>query len=118
TLQLLTDGCLVNEFWPTLFLNHGDDSIEPNHLAALEILASEPAFVEATAGAGLRYLSPDLLCKRRAAAHNHRAVNILIRCASLDQAYSEGFLGTVLTMAIEERLAGNESAWNIHMSGA
>ncbi|KAG9258715.1 uncharacterized protein F5Z01DRAFT_215342 [Emericellopsis atlantica] len=108
---------LLNEFWSVIFLH---DRVLPggeNDQLWLDTMASEPAFVEATMAAAVRYWSPDLACKLRSEMHLHKATAMVISRVSSDDTYSDGFFGAVLTMALGERMVRNDAAWEIHMNG-
>lgn len=107
----------VNEFWPIIFLHDRGVVGGENDQLWLRTLASEPAFVEATLATAIRYWLPDRACKLRAEMHSHRATTMVMDCIFSNQTESDGFIGAVLTMAISERLVGNDAAWQIHMSG-
>ena len=42
---------------------------------------------------------------------------MIIHRVGSNQAYTDGFIGAALTMAIGERMRGDDVAWNIHISG-
>lgn len=107
----------VNEFWPIIFLHDRGVVGGENDQLWLRTLASEPAFVEATLATAIRYWLPDRACKLRAEMHSYRATTMVMDRISSNKTESDGFIGAVLTMAISERLVGNDTAWQIHMSG-
>lgn len=86
-------------------------------LAWVKFVSAEPALREATISVGLRQWSPDILSERTAEAHLHQVVRTLIQRINRRQAYTDGTLGAVLTLAFGERLVCNELAWSVHISG-
>lgn len=62
-------------------------------------------------------LSPYALYKGRAEYHLNTAFSIVIQRIESKRAQTDGVLGAVATMALGERLSGNETAWNIHVDG-
>lgn len=80
------------------------------------MLASEPAFLEATMAAALNYWCTSDL-KSRAEEHRRKAVDMMTDRIKNQQSHTDGFLGAALTMAVSERLLGIEKDWQMHIRG-
>ncbi|KAK5997683.1 hypothetical protein PT974_00038 [Cladobotryum mycophilum] len=114
-------GAVLSNFKPLLFPSIPSTPDSLHHTAWTSLLVSEPAFLEATLSLAYRYetrhrcvgangLPPDI--------HIYRAIKLINRrLEDPSTALSDGILGAVFTLAFNERLAGNEQAWNIHVEG-
>jgi len=85
--------------------------------AWLELLTSEPAMVEATMSVAVRCWSSDEPCRLRGDVHLHRATTMLIKRIGSQDPYTDGFLGAIFTLALNERFVQNNEAWEVHLNG-
>lgn len=108
----------VNTFWYPLFLSRRDQQTDESDAAWLDLFVSDPALVEVTIAAGMRYWLASDECKRRGGEHYSRAVDMVVRSMASGKAYSDGFLATIFTLALTERLQGSDAAWEMHIGGA
>lgn len=105
----------VEEFW-SIILSGTHVASGPRQLSWQEMLASEPAFIEATMAAALDYWCSSEL-RSRAEKHRKKAVVMIIDRIQNHQCHTDGFLGAVLTMSVHERLFGTEESWQMHTRG-
>ncbi|KAK7757577.1 hypothetical protein SLS62_000592 [Diatrype stigma] len=82
-----------------------------------DLFFAEPALIEASVAIGEKNWSPNVASKRRAEVHLSIAVNTVIQRIQSRQAQTDGVLAAVITLAFGERLARNDTAWNIHIDG-
>ncbi|KAH7353331.1 hypothetical protein B0T11DRAFT_356373 [Plectosphaerella cucumerina] len=108
---------LLNEFWSVIFLGSRGIPGGQDDQAWMQLLASEPALVEASLSMAVRCWSTKANCNMRADFHACRATGLLIQRIGSREAYTDGFLGAAFTMALNERLLRNDEAWKVHIGG-
>ncbi|KAJ5272407.1 hypothetical protein N7478_007532 [Penicillium angulare] len=94
---------------------HGPDT--PSEAAWFNLVASEPALLEASMAVAVRQWSPDELCQLKADRHSSNAVKILTQVITSTQARTDGVLAAILTMALGASLASDDIAWKVHING-
>ncbi|KAJ4159914.1 uncharacterized protein LMH87_007850 [Akanthomyces muscarius] len=108
---------ILEEFWSIILSGHdGGGGADLEYASWREMLASEPAFLEATMAAAMNYWCASNL-KSRAQKHREKAVDMMIDRIKNHQLHTDGFLGAALTMAVSERLLGTEQNWQMHIRG-
>lgn len=106
----------MEEFWSIILSGHDGGGADLEYASWREMLASEPAFLEATMAAAMNYWCASDL-KSRAEEHREKAVDMMIDRIKNHQSHTDGFLGAALTMAVSERLLGTEQDWQMHIRG-
>lgn len=94
---------------------HRPDS--PSEEAWFNLIASEPALIEASMSVAVRQWSPDDLCQLKADHHLSNAVSLVKNQITSTQSCTDGVLGAVITMALGASLAGDTITWKIHIDG-
>ncbi|KAL3431728.1 hypothetical protein BDV09DRAFT_175668 [Aspergillus tetrazonus] len=85
--------------------------------AWFNLIASEPALVEASLAVAVRQWSPDNSCQSKADYHSYTAVRLIKQRITSTATPSDGVLGAVITMALGASLVHDDIAWKIHMDG-
>ncbi|KAH8692345.1 hypothetical protein BGW36DRAFT_304164 [Talaromyces proteolyticus] len=89
----------------------------PHEAAWVEFIVSDPALIEASMAVGARHWSPQPSWQLQADLYSSRALEFIIRRIGSRETQTDGFLGTVLTMAFAERLMHSSLTWGIHIDG-
>ncbi|KAF7554810.1 hypothetical protein G7Z17_g2663 [Cylindrodendrum hubeiense] len=116
---------LLHEFRPIIFPagNGSPGSVCPgsaNEEQWIRLFMSEPALLEASMAIAFRTAPGHQSASnsRRADLHAFRAVSIVNqRLSTTSTMLTDGVLAAVFTLALSERLAHNEAAWNVHVDG-
>ncbi|KAL4777230.1 hypothetical protein BDW60DRAFT_202141 [Aspergillus nidulans var. acristatus] len=85
--------------------------------AWFNLIASEPALVEASLAVAVRQWSPDNSWQSKADYHSYAAVRLIKQRITSIATPSDGVLGAVITMALGASLVHDDIAWKIHMDG-
>ncbi|KAL6231232.1 hypothetical protein BDW75DRAFT_233761 [Aspergillus navahoensis] len=85
--------------------------------AWFNLIASEPALVEASLAVAVRQWSPDNSWQSKADYHSYTAVRLIKQRITSIATPSDGVLGAVITMALGASLVHDDIAWKIHMDG-
>ncbi|KAL4987369.1 hypothetical protein BDW68DRAFT_197453 [Aspergillus falconensis] len=85
--------------------------------AWFNLIASEPALVEASLAVAVRQWSPDNSWQSKADYHSYTAVRLIKQRITSIATPSDGVLGAVITMALGASLVRDDIAWKIHMDG-
>ncbi|KAL2812335.1 hypothetical protein BDW59DRAFT_167841 [Aspergillus cavernicola] len=94
---------------------HSPDS--PSEAVWFNLIASDPALVEATMAVAVRQWSPDNSWQSKADYHSYIAVNLIKQRITSTTTRTDGVLGAVITMAFGAALAQDDYAWNVHIDG-
>lgn len=114
----LTVCTLVSSFWSTVMVDSGGPfPRSPDEEAFIQLMASEAALAEVSIAVGIRQWSPDASCQEEAVVHTSKASNILIQHIKSATAHTAPVIVAVISMAIGERVAQNDLAWDIHIGG-
>ncbi|KAL4783807.1 hypothetical protein BJX76DRAFT_348264 [Aspergillus varians] len=81
------------------------------------LIASEPALVEATLAVAVRQWSPENEWQSKADHHSYTAVSLIKQRISSINTRPDGVIGAVITMAVGAALECDDNAWTIHMDG-
>ncbi|KAJ0426695.1 hypothetical protein BJY00DRAFT_329 [Aspergillus carlsbadensis] len=94
---------------------HAPDS--PSEAAWFDLIASNPALVEASMAVAVQQWSPDISWQSQAHNHLEKAVNLIKQGIMSTRSRTDGLLGAVMTMALGAALADDRFAWKIHIDG-
>ncbi|KAL2812950.1 hypothetical protein BJX63DRAFT_421477 [Aspergillus granulosus] len=94
---------------------HAPDS--PSEAAWFDLIASDPALVEASMAVAVQQWSPDIAWQCQAHNHLDRAVRLVKQRIMSTTSRTDGVLAAVITMALGAALANDRFAWKIHIDG-
>ncbi|KAL3440351.1 hypothetical protein BJX65DRAFT_300536 [Aspergillus insuetus] len=89
----------------------------PSEAAWFNLIASDPALVEASMAVAVQQWSPDISWQCQAHDHMGKAVNLIKQAIMSTKSSTDGVLGAVFTMALGAALADDRFAWKIHIDG-
>ncbi|KAL2851884.1 hypothetical protein BJY01DRAFT_107174 [Aspergillus pseudoustus] len=89
----------------------------PSEAAWFDLIASDPALVEASMAVAVQQWSPDISWQCRAHDHIDKAVSLIKERITSTTSRTDGILGAIITMALGAALANDKFAWNIHING-
>ncbi|KAL5340181.1 hypothetical protein BJX70DRAFT_361777 [Aspergillus crustosus] len=100
-----------------VFLEGRHTANSPSEAAWFNLIASEPALVEASLAIAVRQWSPDNTWQLKADQHSCIAVMMIKEQITSAATRTDGILGAVVTMAFGAALAHDGLAWKIHIDG-
>ncbi|KAL3470330.1 hypothetical protein BJX99DRAFT_264322 [Aspergillus californicus] len=104
----------IQEF---VFLEGRHPPNTPSEAAWFNLIASDPALVEATLAVAVRQWSPENSWQSKADYHSYLAVKLIKQQVTSTATPSDGVLGAVITMAFGAVLAHEDEAWRVHIDG-
>ncbi|KAL4994645.1 hypothetical protein BDV10DRAFT_197365 [Aspergillus recurvatus] len=107
----------VHQIQELVFLEGRHTPGSASEAAWFNLIASEPALVEASLAVAVRQWSPDNSWQSKADYHSYTAVRLIKQRITSIETPSDGVLGAVITMALGASLAHDDIAWKIHMGG-
>ncbi|KAL4735127.1 hypothetical protein BDV11DRAFT_208768 [Aspergillus similis] len=107
----------VHQIQELVFLEGRHTPGSASEAAWFNLIASEPALVEASLAVAVRQWSPDNSWQSKADYHSYTAVRLIKQRITSIATLSDGVLGAVITMALGASLAYDDIAWKIHMDG-
>ncbi|KAL2860971.1 uncharacterized protein BJX67DRAFT_317822 [Aspergillus lucknowensis] len=111
------DNSALQKIQELLYLEGRQAADNPTEAAWFNLIASEPAMVEATMAVALQHWSPSNSWQRKADYHLYKAVSLTKQRIASAASRSDGVLGAVVTMAFGASLENNQLAWNVHIDG-
>ncbi|RDW76864.1 uncharacterized protein DSM5745_06856 [Aspergillus mulundensis] len=112
-----TDIAAFHKIQELVFLEGRHTAGSASEAAWFNLIASEPALVEASLAVAVRQWSPDNTWQSKADYHSYTAVRLIKQRITSITTPSDGVLGAVITMALGASLGHDEIAWKIHMDG-
>ncbi|KAL4880310.1 hypothetical protein BJY04DRAFT_219304 [Aspergillus karnatakaensis] len=100
-----------------VFLEGRRAADSPSEAAWFNLIASEPALVEASLAIAARQWSPDNAWQIQAEHHSCVAVNLIKESIMTASTRTDGILGAIITMAFGAALAHDDFAFKIHTEG-
>ncbi|KAL4757818.1 uncharacterized protein BDW70DRAFT_153045 [Aspergillus foveolatus] len=113
----LTSAPCIHQIQELVFLEGRHTPGSASEAAWFNLVASEPALVEASLAVAVRQWSPDNSCQSKADYHSYTAVRLIKQRITSIATPSDGVLGAVITMALGASLVNDDIAWKIHMDG-
>ncbi|OOG00435.1 hypothetical protein ASPCADRAFT_187 [Aspergillus carbonarius ITEM 5010] len=112
-----TSACAFRRLQELSFLEGNYIPETPSDETWLNLIASEPAVIEALLAVAVRQWSPSSAWQLQADNHLYKAIKLIKQLITSTRPKTDGVLGAVVSLAIGAALAQDQVAWNIHING-